>query len=106
MFSQWESVHRINMIQLHKYLLSSCYVLGTVLGAGETEMSKTWPLIKASATQCRRQLRKQIKHQPKCDTGVCMVWCVVRTKRKGPSLAGSGGVGVGEEMTRKAFLRR
>lgn len=40
----------INMIQLHKYLLSICYVLGTVLGAGETEMSKSWPLIKAFTT--------------------------------------------------------
>lgn len=47
MFSQGEFVHMINMIQLHKYLLNSCYVLGTVLGAGKTQMSKTWPRIKA-----------------------------------------------------------
>jgi hypothetical protein len=38
------------MIQLHKYLLSSSYVLGSVLGAGETEMSKTWSHIKAFAS--------------------------------------------------------
>lgn len=61
MFSQWEFVHMINMIQLHKYLLSSCYVLGTVLGAAETEMSKTWPPIKASAMGFGSQLCKQIK---------------------------------------------
>ena len=47
MFSQWEFVDMINMIQLHKYLLSSCHVLGTVLCTGEREMSKTWSQIKA-----------------------------------------------------------
>lgn len=70
MFSQWEFVHRINMIQLHKYFLSSCYVLGTVLGAGETEMSKPWPLLQAAAKQAGSRLCKQIKPRPKRDMGV------------------------------------
>lgn len=70
MFSQWESAHRINMIQLHKYLLSSCYMLGTGLGAGEARMSKPWPLLTASAKRSGRQLCNTHKSGPKRDTGV------------------------------------
>lgn len=98
MFSQWESVRMINMIQLHKYLLSSCYVLGTVLGAAETEMSKTWPPIKASATRYGSRLCKQIKRGGTSLVRACP-W-PNENKEKGafPCLGG-------EEVTGQAFLR-
>lgn len=98
MFSQWEFVRMINMIQLHKYLLSSCYVLGTVLGAAETEMSKTWPPIKASATRYRSQLCKQIKRGGTSVIRACPWRNENKEKGAFPCLGG-------EEVTRQAFLR-
>lgn len=91
----------INMIQLHKYLLSGCYVLGTVLGAAATEMSQSWPLIKVAATRPRSRLCKQIKRSGISVIWVC-IWCVKNKEKKGafPCLGGGG-----EEVTRWAFLK-